>query len=251
MATWKKTIRPLLLCLLILIGGAPGVATATGEASSTNYSVDQVTFDSGTQNDACSTNFCADQSAGDLAVGNTKSTNYQATAGSQTQRQEYLQFIVNPTSINTGGLSTASAYTATATFSVKTYLASGYVVVNASPAPQNGSYTMASPSTPTSSTPGTEQFGMNVVANTTGCGAPANFGANPSQNPDSTFSFGQAASGYNTCGKFKYVNGDTIASSTSSSGETDYTISYIFNISNVTPGGTYTMTHVLVATSTF
>jgi hypothetical protein len=69
--------------------------------------------------------------------------------------------------------------------------------------------------------------------------------------PSSTYSFGAAATGYNTPCQFKYVNGDTVAQSTKSSGETDYTISYIFNISATTPGGVYTMQHVLVATSTF
>jgi len=48
-----------------------------------------------------------------------------------------------------------------------------------------------------------------------------------------------------------YQKGDTIARATKSSGETDFTISYIFNTTNVTPGGTYTVNQVLVATSTF
>jgi hypothetical protein len=102
-------------------------------------------------------------------------------------------------------------------------------------------------STPTASIPGTEQFGMNLVANT----SPITFGANPSQNPSSVFSFGAAASGYNTANLYKYVQGSTIASSNSSSGETDYTISYIYNISNSTPGGYYLFNDVLVATATF
>jgi hypothetical protein len=101
--------------------------------------------------------------------------------------------------------------------------------------------------TPTISSVGTEQFGINLVANT----APTTFGANPSQAPDASFSFGQAAAGYDTPNYFKYVTGDTIAYSNKSSGETDYTISYLFNVSNATPGGQYTLHHVLVATSTF
>jgi hypothetical protein len=48
-----------------------------------------------------------------------------------------------------------------------------------------------------------------------------------------------------------YRDGDAIAFSPKSSGDTRYTISYIFNISNVTPAGTYTMAQSLVATSTF
>src|SRR6185295_5042635 len=82
---------------------------------------------------------------------------------------------------------------------------------------------------PTASSVGNEQFGVNLVANTIGCGAPANFGAPAVQVPDNTFSYGAVEPGYNTCGLFKYVKGDTVASSTNSSGETDFTISFIYN----------------------
>jgi hypothetical protein len=100
---------------------------------------------------------------------------------------------------------------------------------------------------PTASVAGSEQFGINLVHNT----SPASFGANPVQVPSSAFSFGAAAPGYNTPNQYKYVPGDTIAYSNSSSGETDYTISYIYNISVITPGGTYGFNDVLVATATF
>jgi hypothetical protein len=85
------------------------------------------------------------------------------------------------------------------------------------------------------------------VANTN----PANFGAGPVQVPSGAFSNGTVASGYNTANLYKYVKGDTIASSAASSGETDYTISYILSINSSTPAGQYTMNNVLVATSTF
>jgi hypothetical protein len=102
-------------------------------------------------------------------------------------------------------------------------------------------------STATTSSPGTEQFGINVVANTT----PISQGANPVQIPSSTFSFGLAAPGYDTPNNYKYNNGDTIAQSPKSTGETDYTISYLANISGVTPAGHYVMNQSLVATATF
>jgi len=56
---------------------------------------------------------------------------------------------------------------------------------------------------------------------------------------------------HNSCGLFEYVQGSTIASSAKSSGETDYTISYIENISNVTPGGVFYMNDQLVAVPTY
>jgi len=407
MVSWKRIIKPLILGVLTLTG-SPAVAYATGQSSSPNYSVDQVYFGTGGELNACSTSYCSKQSAGDLTVGGSNSPNYQIHAGSNTDRQPYLEFVVNTANIDVGVLTSSTTGRANATFSVKSYLSSGYVVQSIGTPPNMGkqstatfnptadtyvlstsattnfgsanpifdsntsyrsllrfdlssipagssinsaalvvqptttiasggmdvhpeldswaentvtwntqptwnasvlatstspvagtsltiplptsaitpganndfglgysvasfisriasredatnppqlvvTYTdpqgtvMTAPSTPTASSSGTEQFGINLVANT----SPATFGSNPAQIPNSTFSFGQAASGYNTPNLYKYVNGDTVASSSSSSGETDYTISYIFNISSTTPGGTYTMNHVLVATSTF
>ncbi len=140
----------------------------------------------------------------------------------------------------------------TGTFSVKTYLASGYIVQIASDPPDNGgTHQLNTMSGPSLSSPGTEQFGINLVANTTACGSPQNIGADPVQVPDSTFSYGTAASGYDQCGKFKYNKGDVIAQSTKSSGETDYTISFLYNISTGTTDGIYVYHGVIVATSTF
>ena len=230
--------------LIVLL--IPAVALAA-QSASTHYQVNEVFIGSGGALNDCSTNYCAKESIGETAVGNPSSAHYQAHAGFNTDRTPYLQFIVNGTNTNIGVLSTGSATTTTGTFSVKNYLSSGYSVVTVSTPPQNNTYTMHALSTPTASSPGTEQFGMNLVANT----SPATFGANPSQNPSSAFSFGVAASGYNTANLYKYVPGDTIASSSTSSGETDYTISYIFNIGVLTPGGTYSFNDVLVATATF
>jgi hypothetical protein len=246
-----KLVATLALILLTTLGAmAPVVAQ---QSSSTNYSVDQVYFGNGGALNNCSTSYCAKESSGELTVGNTSSSSYQAQAGFNVDRQPYLQFLVNTTSVNAGVLTTTSTATGTATFSVKSYLSSGYVVQTVGAAPTNGAHAMASPSTPTASAQGTEQFGINVVNNLTSCSppAPANFGANPAQVPGVAFSYGFASTGYDQCGKFKYVNGDIIAQSNSSSGETDYTISYIFNISAVTPGGSYGTNQILVASATF
>lgn len=245
-----------ILVILAWMFGMPSVASATcgsQQSCSTDYGVNEVFFGSGGDLNDCSSSYCAKSSVGETGVGNTKSTNFQAQAGFNTNRTPYIQFIVNNSNINLGVLSASSTATATGTFSVKTYLAGGYIVQLASnpPTSTSGGHMLHALTTPTASSAGTEQFGINLVANTTICGAPANFGTSPVQVPDSSFSFGVATSGYNTCGLFKYNNGDTIASSTSSSGETDYTISYIENISNSTPAGQYNFAQILVATSTY
>lgn len=242
---WTKITKGFVLSV---IGGLlmPALAYAA-QSASTNYQVNEVFFGSGGSLNSCSTNYCSKQSAGELTVGNPSSPNYQAHAGFNTDRSPYLQLIVNGSSSDIGKLTSGTTKTANTSFSVKTYLASGYVVQTLSSPPTNNSYTMQALTTPTASNANSEQFGMNLVANT----SPATFGVNPVQVPDASFASGAAASGYNTPNLFKYVTGDTIASANKSSGETDYTISYIFNISNVTPAGTYIFNQVLVATSTF
>jgi hypothetical protein len=224
------------------------------QSSSSNYQVNEVFFGTGGELNACSSSYCSKQAAGETGVGNTSSTNYQAQGGFNTDRTPFIEFVVTAGSTDLGVLSTGNASVATGTFHVKTYLAGGYVVQTVSDPPTNTLPTqpmLNALSTPSASSPGTEQFGINLVSNTVACGAPTTFGANPVQQPDSTYSFGTVASGYNTCGLFKYVKGDTVAQSTKSSGETDYTISYLFNISNVTAAGEYQFHHVLVATSTY
>jgi len=247
------------LCgILLLLACPPVFAQTQPDSSSTNYSVDQVFFGAGSQLSACSTSYCSRQSAGDIAAGNIAGTAFQAIAGSNTSRDPYIAFSTSGGTTDLGTLSVAGTATATATFAVKTYLAYGYTVVLASNPPTTpGSFThtFSTPSTPTAAaTPGTqEQFGVNLVANSTGCAtpAPANFGADPVQVPDNTFSYGTVAANYGTCGKFMYHKGDTIASSTKSTGQTDYTMSFIYNITNLTPDGQYTFNGDLVAISTY
>lgn len=234
-----------LLCLLI-VAGSGGVALAA-QSQSSHYQVNEVYFGSGGALNLCSSNYCAKESAGALGVGRTASPSYQAHAGFNTDRQPFIQFIVSSSNIDIGTLTPGTTKTATATFSVKTYLASGYSVTTQATPPANNGYVMQALATPTASSAGQEQFGINLVANT----SPTAFGSGPVQVPSSSFGFGQVASGYDQTNKYKYADGDVIAYSSKSSGETDYTISYIFNVSNVTPGGTYVMNDVLVATSTF
>lgn len=223
------------------------------QSQSPSYQVNEVFMGSGGELNACSASYCSKQSAGEVAAGNTASNAFQAYAGFNTDREPYIAFSVAGSSTDLGTLSTLGTAYTTGTFAVKTYLASGYVVIAASPGPtSNGlAHTMNSPLVPSPSVAGTEQFGMNLTTNTTGCGAPANFGADPVQVPDNTFSYGEVEDDYNNCGEFMYQQGDTIASSSRSSGQTDFMLSFIYNIGDVTPNGEYTYNGVFVATSTY
>jgi hypothetical protein len=235
------------VCIVIILLATPALAFASGLSSSSNYELGEAFFGAGGQLDACSSNYCSKNSVGEVAVGDAASANYQAHAGFNTDRTPYIQVTVGTTNVDLGKLSPTTTKTTTAGFSVEAYLSHGYSVTNGSPPPTNGAYTMQTPSTQTISVPGTEQFGINLVANT----YPISFGANPAYAPDNTFSFGQVGPFYDTANEYKYTQGDTIADSTASSSFTIYTISYIFNISNVTPGGTYSFNHVLIATGTY
>ena len=214
---------------------------------SPNYGVDEVFFGSGGVNDANSANYNARASLGDTGVGNSASSLYQLYGGFTTTEVPFLEFVVNTASVDLGTQTTSAASTGTATFTVKAYLASGYVVTTTSDPPQNASYTMAGIPATASSNPGTEQFGINLRANT----SPTTIGADPVQLPDSSFSYGQVATDYNTVNQYKYAKGDSIAYSNQSSGVTQYTMTYIMNVSSLTPGGIYVMNHSLVATGTF
>lgn len=238
------------------------VAASAEQSSSPNYQVNETFFGTGGELDASSTNYRSKQSAGELAVGAMRSTIYSAQAGFNTDRTPYIAAATVTPSVDIGVLDASHANVGTAQFWVKAYLADGYVVQAYGGPPSNGTHTMNASSTPFTSTSGTEQFGINLATNNnisgamtgTPLSAVGNFGSAPTQYPDynpDPFGFGQVGSDYTTANSFKYISGDTIAYSSRSSSDTTFTISYLFNISRVTPAGTYTMYHSLVATATY
>jgi hypothetical protein len=238
----------LLVCLW------PALAQAA-QSQSSNYGVNEVQFGAGSQLNTSSSNYRAQTSLGSTANGLVKSANYWAEAGYLTPDVPFLELKVDAADVDLGTLSAVSTSTGTATFHVRAYVDSGYVVtsMNNPPTNENGGF-MAASSTALASSPGTEQYGINLVQNLTTCPtpAPANFGTNPVQQPNNTYANGQAAPGYNTCGLFKYVKGDIIAQTSGNGwGQTDYTISYIANIAALTKAGSYKMTQDLVAVATY
>lgn len=230
------------------------------QSCSNSYRVDQTFFGSGGELNACSGQYCSKQTLGELAAGETNSANYRAYAGFNTTDDPYIEFFVCGinlgacnNSINIGILDTAHATTTTGQFYVRAWQASGYVVRTEAVAPTNTSsnYQLTQLTTPTASSPGTEQFGINLVKNANFCGASCDVGSDPVQVPDNTFSFGQVESNYNTDGLFAHNKGDIVSRSNQSSSVTIYTVSYLFNISDTTPSGQYIFRHNLVATGTY
>lgn len=217
------------------------------EATSPNYKVDELFIGSGGSNDASSSSYQGRASIGDLGVGNAASANFQAYAGFTTTGAPVLEVVVSNTNLDLGALNAGTTAFGTATFSVRTYLASGYVVITKGAPPTSEAGATITPlSGGGAATTQVEQFGMNLKDNST-----PNVGAEPVQIPDSSFSYGLPASGYDTANIFRYNDGDTIARSNSSTGQTDYTISYIVNISPITEAGVYVFEQDIIVVGTY
>lgn len=255
------SVSALLAVLAVFLGAiSPAYACSNGQQSCstgpTGYGVSEVFFGTGGELNTCSTGptgYCAKTAVGETGVGLSCPTGPNKDciqAGYNTDRQPSLTFIVGaPATPNLGYLNTGNVATDYATFSVQTYLASGYIVQAYGSPTSNGNPHVLTPiTTPggATSAPGTEQFGMNLVVNT----SPVVGVAAACQTP-SFCTLGTIASNYANANKFYYTSGDAIVTGSSSTGQTNYTISYIFNISGATPDGTYTLNQSLVATSTF
>lgn len=223
-------------------------------SNSTNYQIQESFIGPGGDINSSSPNYGSYGSIGDIGIGESAdpgppdpTAQFRTISGYNTTNDPALTFAVNTTSINFGALSTATATTSTATFSVYNYTSSGYVVQVVGTPPSNAGHTLTAMSSTAASTAGTEQFGINLVANT----SPTTFGANPVQVPSGSFSYGAAAANYGTTNLYRYVNGESIATATQSSGQTNFTISYIVNVATSTPGGAYSGAQELVCTGTY
>ena len=210
-----------------------GMAAAES-ASSSSYKVTDTQFGSSSTLENCSGSYCAKTSLGDIASGNASGSANTAFFGSVSGSNPLLEVIVGGGSTNLGNLDTTTTATMTMTVQIRNYLSSGYILQIVGTPPKYGNHVINALSTPTASHPGTEQFGINAVANTS-----PSVGNNPAQVPSGQTSFGVVNGDYNTPNLFKYSSGDIVAHSSSSSGRTDYTVSMIMNISNITPAGKY------------
>lgn len=226
----RDYVTPVLLTGLIISGGTGTAAYAV--SSSNNYQVTETEFGSGSTQQNCSGQYCAQASIGDMSAGRSASPGGSATFGSITSSDPLLEVIIDPGQSNLGILTTEATATKTMTVRVRSYLSGGYVLQIIGDPPKFANHTLRTPTTPTASSPGTEQFAINAAANST-----PNIGANPVQVPSDQTSFGVVEDAYHLPNLFKYVSGDVVARSLTESGRTDYTISMIVNVSNSTPAG--------------
>lgn len=239
---------------LVLIIAAVVTNQAAAQYSSSNYKSNEVLFGAGGDTNQSSANYKASASAGALGVGQVSSANYQAYSGFLTPNEPFLELDIDTSTVNLGDLDASITRTGTANFHVRAYIDSGYTVQTISQPPSytsgSQSHTLAAMTSLGDPAAGTEQFGINLVANT----VPVSFGADPSPSPDGTFATGVASAGYNTANKFKYNADDIVAQTPGGSsgwGLTNFTISYIANVGAFTPAGNYKMIHDLVVVATY
>lgn len=223
---------------------------ALAQGVSDDYRIDESFIGPGSNLESNSTNYSTE--AGQSAVGSTgavesASDTFQTQGGSETTDDPRLRCELDAAALNFGAFSIGATSTATATFRVLNYTSYGYNVSIIGDAPKIGDYELTPLTSNAGPAVGQEQFGINLVANTD----PVIFGAFPVQVPDSDFSFGDAAPSYASPDNYRYVEGETIASAPKSSGQTNYTISYIVNIATTTPGGTYSGDQVILCTGTY
>jgi len=226
---------------VLVLFAAPYAYAETLQSS--NFKIDESSVGTSGPLNATSATYGITDATGDIGVGNAQSSNYQVNAGSKTTGDPALSFSVS-SSANFGTLTATQARTATATFSVINYTTYGYVVQIFGAPPTNDGHTLTAMSTLGTSVPGSEQFGINLVANT----SPTSFGSNPD---NGQFGYGSVGSNYVTSNQFYYQDGDIIAQASHDSGLTNYTLSYLVNVASLTPGGTYTTNQTLVVTGTY
>ena len=232
MQKWKlgRYLRPILFAVFAVVGTA-GSAFAT-TSTSPNYQVTETQF--GSSQESCSGQYCARASIGDPTSG-TPTGNSTAEFQTIPDNEPTLEVIIEAGASNLGVLTTETTATKITTIRVRNYLSGGYVLQIIGSPPKFGDHTLATSGQPTASRPGTEQFGINAVANTS-----PNVGVNPVQVPEGATIFGAVNDNYSIPNLFKYTSEDVIGRGLTDTGRTDYTVSMIVNISNSTPAGHYT-----------
>lgn len=225
--------RLVALAVLVAIASAPAAFAVTSNSKS--YQVTETEFGASSNKQACSDQYCATTSIGSLASGDSTGASNNASFGPITPNEPSLDVIVLPGVSDLGNLTTERTATKTTSLKIRSYLSGGYTVQIVGEPPKIKGHTLSAITTDgVASQMGTEQFGINLAANTS-----PSVGSDPVQVPDAQTSFGQVSDAYKVPNRFKYVSGATVAFSTRSSGQTDYTISTIVNVSNKTPAGHY------------
>jgi len=163
--------------------------------------------------------FCAAQEV-DLGCGHTNDTYYS----------------------NMGTLSDTTPLVAQSQMAVGTNASGGFAITVSGTSLAAGTNVIAPLTSPSASDPGTNQFGINLAANTD----PA-----IGSNPEGTFANAMPSADYAQANKYKFVSGDVIAYSPNVSLMKKFTVSYLVNSSKDLRAGVYTTTVTYTASGRF
>lgn len=139
-------------------------------------------------------------------------------------------------SVALGTLSATAATTGTSLMGIETNAFYGYAVTVNGSTLTSGTYTIPSLNIPTTSAPGTAQFGIQIAHNAS---SPGSATATTNYNP---------ATNGNT---YLLVDGDQVIDYASADQFTQFTATYLANISTVTPAGDYDTVLTYICTARF
>jgi hypothetical protein len=243
---YNITIEQLSILIILTIFSIIPIGLVLAAMSSDNYKIDADSINIG-GSQSNSANYRMEDTLGEMGTSESASASYIMKAGYQAMTggaaDPTLSFSITDNTISLGTLSVSLASTDIAVFTVSTNASNGYSVTiignTLTHANQTDNIDAIAPSAVSYSI-GSEQFGINLMDNSSpDVGASADGGS------------GQASSGYNTENLFKFVSGNTIASSSGSSEMTTFTISGLGSISSETAAGDYSTDLCLIATGSF
>lgn len=141
-----------------------------------------------------------------------------------------------------GQLNPGSTLTAQSQMAVGTNASAGFVITANGVNMSAGNKIIESPESPTESKPGSNQFGINLVANN----QPA-----VGEDPEGTWANAIPMPDYGIDNKFKFVSGDVVAYSPNVSLMKKFTVSYIVNSAEDLKAGIYSTTITYIASGRF
>jgi len=141
-----------------------------------------------------------------------------------------------------GTLEPNATLSAQSQMAVGTNATGGFAITASGIPPSAGTNVIAPLVSATESRPGSNQFGINLVANN----APA-----VGIDPQGIWANAIASSDYSVPNKYKYVSGDVVAYSPNVSLMKKFTVSYILNTSEDLKGGVYSTTITYIASGRF
>lgn len=240
-----RKIFLVLMSAVVAIGFDPSAVLAE-TSNSASFQATEMQFGSGGTLESCSGEYCAQASIGAMSPDGQSVSPSTSAFGAIASDEPLLEVIVDSGESNLGNLSTEKTATKTMVVRVRNYLSNGYIMQVVGDSPSFQQHQLKNPAAPSVSKPGSEQFAINLVANS----AP-NVGDNPAQIPSDELIFGSVEPNYDQANMFMYRPGDVVARSHSTFGRTDYTISMIVNIANSTPVGHYAGDYGVVVTPVY